>query len=556
MLEDMMSLARWYQKDATYAAFDFLFNRTGHSIIAMPGGTGKSWVIGFIVAGTFKLLQRPKVLMLTHVKTLIEQNLEKLKTIWSTAPVGIHSAGLKKRDVSNSIIYGGIKSVANTIEKEMKAHSSIPHEYRHFGKVDLIVIDECHLVSPKQMAKYAFVINTLTSINPNLRVVGLTATMYRLDQGLLTEPGGLFNDVCYNITDYDSYNTLLANGFLSPLISKKASVQINREQLSMSGYDYNQTEAGEAANEIMVQAMEETVYWGRTENRHSWMVFTSSIESCEYANDVLCRMGVNSAAMHSKAGDKHNDAVLKAYKNFEIQCVVNQNMLTTGVDHPAVDLIADLQSTNSTAKHVQKGSRGTRPFSWEYWTKQNCRYLGFAGNCESLGPINDPVLPRPPGKGKRTGDAPVKFCDICEYQNHPSARFCAACGAEFTFKTKIVSTASTALAMRLDEPIFEIMDVDYVYYQKHQKKNREGSPISKPCLKVMYRCNLVMITEWVFIEASNNSRAKSWWGERHSGEMPVTVDQALLMTNELRTPVRIKVDMAPKYPELVESEWF
>ncbi len=559
---------RWYQTKGVEAFFNYFnyfrnFNRKnyGDPILALPGGTGKSWLIGMIIQVIFQNFPNPKVMMLTHVKELIEQNAEKVFNLWETAPLGIYSAALKQRDIVNPIIYGGVQSVANEIKRFFD--SDLPNKLHpslwHFGWRDALFVDECHLISPNEATTYRWVIEKLREINPNMIVVGFTATPYRLGQGLLTEgDGSLFSDICYDITDFTSYNRLISEGFLAPLIGKKTGVQIDTSGLSKNRGEYNQNQAQKEVDKIMIKAAEETIYWGSGEDRKSWIVFTSGIENAEKFAAILQSYGVSAVASHSKIDPGLNDEYIRAFKNFEIQALVNNNKYTTGFDHPSIDLMVDLQPTTSTAKHVQKLSRMARPASG----KINGRYLGFAGNVESLGPINDPVIPKPPGKGG-SGDAPVKFCSDdennlgCGSQNHPSARFCECCGKEFLFKIKIKSFASVASPLKENKVIYEYHNVTTVLYSKHQKTTREGLALGPPSLKVRYICGLKSFNEWIPIEHPKTKHlVREWWVTRMKGDPPNTVDEALKIQSRLRMPKSIKVLVSEKYPRITGVEWF
>ncbi len=90
----------------------------------------------------------------------------------------------KKRDYDPSIVFCGIQSV------HKKASN--------FVKVDLVLIDEVHLVPRKTNTMYQRFLSNLKIMNPHMRVIGLTATPYRLDSGLLhTGKEALFDAVCF-----------------------------------------------------------------------------------------------------------------------------------------------------------------------------------------------------------------------------------------------------------------------------------------------------------------------------------------------------------------------
>ena len=174
----------------------------------MPTGTGKSLVIAGFLESIYRQYPMQKVLVLTHVKELIEQNCEKLLALWPTAPAGVFSAGLKRKDIHDRIIFAGIASIAKHAEK--------------FGCVHLVIIDEAHLVSPSEETMYHKFLAALRVVNPHIKVIGLTATPWRLGQGKITEDG-IFTDVCFDITSISAFNRLIQEGYLSPLIPRRTT---------------------------------------------------------------------------------------------------------------------------------------------------------------------------------------------------------------------------------------------------------------------------------------------------------------------------------------------
>ena len=160
-----MYTLRYYQSDCIYAIFDYFHKGgIGNPVCALPTGTGKSIIIAQFIKDVLSYWPNQRVMMLTHVKELIEQNAEKLLALWPTAPMGIFSAGLNRKESAMPLIFGGIQSVAKTIKKESNV----------FGYRDLLLIDEAHLLSPKEDTMYQYVINELLQTNPNLKVIGFT----------------------------------------------------------------------------------------------------------------------------------------------------------------------------------------------------------------------------------------------------------------------------------------------------------------------------------------------------------------------------------------------
>lgn len=544
---------RWYQDEAEFCIFDyFASGKTGNPVVAMPTGTGKSIVIANFIHHVLGYWPDQRVMMLTHVKELIEQNAEKLLMMWKTAPLGIYSAGLNSRDMIMPILFGGISSVANAIKKSLKTNDGLPFYRKHFGHRDLILIDECHLLSPKEDTMYQYVISELKKINPYLKVIGFTATPYRLKQGMIIEDDSLFTDLCYDVTDLESFNRLVLDGYISPLIAKPTATKIDISNVSLTAGDFNGKQLEEAVDkdEITYSAVKETIEYST--GRNSWLIFASSVKNSEHIAAMFQSFGVNAMAVHSKLSKAENDDRIQAFKKGKITALVNNNKLTTGFDHPQIDLISMLRPTMSPGLWVQMLGRGTRPFPG----KENCLVLDFAGNTLRLGPINDPVKPRKPGKGV-AGEAPIRICDSCGVYNHASARFCCNCGMEFLFKNKLFGTAGSEELLRNDSPIVEHLQVKKVIYNLHEKRDDNGNLKTPPSIKVSYFCGTKKYSEWVCLEHNGlaSKKARDWWRERHGEEPPVTTYEALKRVSELKIPKFIRVWINKQFPEILGHEY-
>lgn len=543
---------RWYQDEAERSIFDyFARGGTGNPVVAMPTGTGKSVVIANFVRRVCELWPTQRIMMLTHVKELISQNAERLKSIWPVAPLGVYSAGLNSRDMGAPVVFGGVQSVAPAIKRFLASEAGASGIRPHFGWRDLLLIDECHLLSPKDDTLYQYVISELTKINPNLRTVGFTATPYRLKQGMITD-GGVFTDICYNLTNVTSFNRLISEGFIAPLIPRPTNAAIDVSNVGVIAGEYNSKQLEESVNdETTLAGVREMVELGR--DRACWLVFAAGVDNAEKIAAMLNYLGVGAAAVHSQNTAKENDAIIEAFKSGEYRALVNANKLTTGFDHPPIDLIGMFRPTLSPGLWVQMLGRGTRPSPQT--GKANCLVLDFARNTERLGPINDPIIP---GRaGATQGSAPVRLCPECGVYNHASARVCISCGTEFTFETKLVKTAGTKSLLHGYQTVIETFPVSRVVYNLHMKRDTEGRLLSPPMIKVSYFAGLQRFNEFVMLEHSGYAGRKSrdWWRQRHSGEPPATTAQALQQIGELRSPRSIRVWVNKKYPEVLSCEW-
>ena len=537
---------RDYQIAAIHAIYNYFQNSNGNPIVAMPTGTGKSVVIGEFVRSVFAYFPNQRVMMLTHVKELIEQNLEKLLTLWPTAPAGVYSAGLDRKESRFPITFGGVATVAKASPDR-------------FGRIDLLLIDECHLLSPNEQTMYQVIIRGLREINPALKVVGFTATQYRLGLGLLTE-GGLFTDTCFNLTTLEEFNKLVAEGYLAPLIPKRTSMEYDVSRVKMSGGEFKQNELQEAVDhdELTYAAVKEICELGF--DRHHWLLFASGVEHADHVCQMLDSFGIPACSVHSKITSEQRTERIQGWYSGKYRAAVNNNVLTTGIDFPGIDLIGMLRPTSSPGLWVQMLGRGTRPVyapgrdlettqgrlqAMAESFKHNCLVLDFAGNTRRLGPINDPVIPKRKGKGG--GVAPVKVCEACGVYNHAAARFCFHCGAEFPRELKIRGEAHTDEVMASGIPQVEVFKVDRVTYTEH----RGNSGITS--MKVSYFCGLRMFQEYVCFEHNGFPRHKAheWWAERSYEEPPERVEDAVYLMHDLKVPTHIRVWMKKQRPEVL-----
>lgn len=530
---------RSYQTEAISCIWEYFKEKKGNPIVAMPTGTGKSVVIAGFAKSVYQAYPTTKIMAITHVKELIEQNYKKFIELWPGAPAGIYSAGLKKKDTQQKMIFCGIGSVVN------KAHL--------FGFVDIVIVDECDLISPNDETMYQRLFAALRLINPKLKIVGFTATPWRLGSGHLTEEGGVFTDVCFDITNVASFNRLIAEGYLCPVIPKKTELLIDVDGVKLRGGEFIESELQIAVDREEITRSALTEAYQLREERHHWLIFASGIEHAKHICDMLNDMGVSCTIVHSKLSADERDKNILDFREGRVTAIVNNNVLTTGFDSPWVDLILSLRPTASSRLWVQMIGRGTRP----YPGKTNCLVLDFARNAKRLGPINDPVIPNK--RGQKGGEAPIKTCPVCNSYVHASLRFCDGffnngikCTHEFIFETKLKPTASTDELITGDMPVMQTFKIEHINFMPHRK---EGRP---PMMKVSYYCGYRMFEEYVCVEHEGfaGRKAREWLRARFNGAtLPATTAEAIELAQNYKVPTHIRIWINKKYPEIMGFCW-
>ena len=400
---------RSYQTKAIEQLYDwFSHNSTGNPVINMPGGSGKSVVIASIAKDAVQNWPGTKVLMLVHSRELVAQNADKLRKLWPNAPIGIYSASLNKRQLGEPITYAGIQSVHS------KAHL--------IGYQDIVIVDEAHAISHTETGTYRKLLADLTAINPALRIIGFSASPYRLGHGMITEgEDALFKAIIEPVT----IEELIYHGHLVPLRSKLTNHRLDAKGLHKRGGDYIASEMEKRFNTDDHNTQIAAEIASLAHDRKHWLIFCSGVAHAEAFSNSLNQIGITSHWLTANDPPSIRDAKLKDFESGQVRAMCNVGILTTGYDFPALDCIAFLRATQSPGLYLQCAVRGMRP----YPDKKDCLVLDFAGVVQTHGPITGVKAPEKTGDGN--GEMPVKVCNNCHELCALSVRQCPVCGTEF-----------------------------------------------------------------------------------------------------------------------------
>lgn len=517
-----MLTLRPYQQAAITAIYGYFQTHTGNPLVVIPTAGGKSLVMASFIEGVLKAWPDQRILIVTHVRELIAQNHAEMIGLWPEAPAGIYSAGLGKREAQARILFAGIQSIHRRAGE--------------IGHADLVLIDEAHLIPGKSSTMYRRFLDALKAINPALTVIGLTATPFRLDCGMLHEgQNALFTDIAYEAP----IRELIDAGYLSPLVSKQPATRLDVSKVGSRAGDFIARDLAAAVDQdaITRAAVTEIIAHGR--DRKSWLAFCSGVEHACHVAEEFGRQGIRCRTIFGDTPKDERDAILAAFKRGEIRALASMGVLTTGFNAPGVDLIALLRPTQSAGLYVQMVGRGTRLASG----KENCLVLDFAGNVRRHGPI-DLVRPKRPGDGGG-GEAPTKVCPDCDSIIALSATECPDCG--YVLPAREVKIAPTAATLPVLSPKQQWLPVTGVSYSCHDKAG------GRPSLKVTYSSGLATYSEWVCLEHQGYARQKAaeWWRKRAPGcPVPLSVDEALAQTSRLAHPSDISVRPSGRYLEI------
>src|SRR5882672_2913528 len=387
---------RGYQREAIDGLYTWFASKEGNPLLVLPTAAGKSVIQAKFTHEAIDLYPSTRVLLVSHVKELLEQNTHKLLKIWPEAPIGIYSAGLGSRDVGYQITVAGIQSVHRRAAE--------------LGAFDLVMVDECHLIPPAGDGMYRRFMVEQRALNPKVKVIGMTATPYRLKTGRLDSGDEkLFVGVAYEVT----VRRLIDEGFLSNLISKRGLVTPDLSGVGTRGGEFIPDQLNDAMDKGALTTAAADEIEKLCKDRRSWIIFCSGVEHAHHVRDEFRRRGYAAQTVTGDTPDRERADTLAKFKSGDIRVLTNCDVLTTGFDAPPIDALIMLRPTKSAGLYVQIVGRGMR-LSPETG-KKNCLVLDFAGNIERHGPIDQVQVRDRPGPGEPgvTG-APVKACPECQ----------------------------------------------------------------------------------------------------------------------------------------------
>jgi len=523
---------RPYQRESIDATYQHWEAGGGDSLIVIPTGGGKSLIIAQLLKELRHDYPLMRICIVTHVKELIAQNYMEFIKIWPDAHAGIHSAGIGRRDTHHPILFCGIQSVWNKADM--------------LGKFDLILVDEAHLISRKAESMYGKFFKSLREIYPDMRILGLTATPYRLDSGRLDKGDDkMFDEIVYeaNVSD------LIEQGYLSQLISKATKAEINVTGVHRRGGEFIASELEQAAmaNDLVRRAAEEIV--ARGQDRKAWLCFCAGVDHAIAMRDALRELGVNAEEIDGETPKEQRDRLIRNFRDGHIKCLTSVNVLSIGFNVPHVDLIALLRPTESAGLYIQQVGRGFRKATG----KENCLVLDFAGNVRKHGPVNMVVGK---DKSKKAGDVeeekqtPCKECPYCNTYIPIATRTCPYCEYEWPVKEEPKHAPKPEdvdiLSKSKDAGLMPVLDIEYGVH------NKIGKPPTLVVKYVIQNGRAVDVRQWLCFSHPVGSfpyqkAFQYWMAAGGKSPVPVSAREAFERYHELRRPVTAYIAKEDKY---------
>lgn len=517
--------------------------------ILLMAGTGAGKTIFFCTLIQRLLEKWPglRIAILAHRGLLVTQALLKLIKVWpeGKGKIGIASRSVNSRvNVNAPVTIGTIQTLISRTEKT--------------APFDIIIIDEVHRVAPKNTkSQYQSFLKTMTQYNQNVRVIGLTATPFRLGHGYIystmCRPGkeNWFPHLHYRV----GIKELQEKGFLCEYRAKEVvNIESDLKTISVSG-DYNIGELSDIMSQNQQLGSALHAFETYAADRKHILIFCVTIEHAEKLKELFAEK-YKTACIHSKMPKGQCDMILREFEAGRIRIVCNVGMLTEGWDSPAVDCILMCRPTKSAALYVQMAGRGLRPHK----DKTDVLILDLANNCREHGDPNNPEIPIPNRQSKKT-EAILKACPKCFELMPVAAKICKGCGYQWPVEIIEENGSPEMQDIKWGEAIENKpfnMDVKYVEISEHISK--KGNRMVKVSLSNDSFINRMEVNEFMMFDPDSHpfarGKAIQTWISLVKTEPPRNVDEALDRHGELEMSIPPQIQVIEDGRWLKVYKWY
>lgn len=422
--------ARDYQRSAHDAVADE-WEQVCSTLVTMPTGTGKTVLFSLII-NTMIEKTKKRVMVIAHREELIWQARKKIESI-TDLECSIEMGNLS----ASPTLFGSTPVVVSTIQTQ-NSKDGMRKRMGRFKPADfcLLVIDEAH---HSTSASYRNLINYFKVNNPDIKILGVTATPDRSDEEAL---GQIFDSVAFDYEILDAIH----DGWLVPIEQQFVSTTIDWSEIRTTAGDLN------GADLAAVMEAEENMQMvaGATIDiikERPTIIFTASVKQAETVSNILNRHRAGMSAW--VCGETNKDErrqINSRFESGEIQVLCNCGVYTEGYDNPIISCVVMARPTKSRSLYAQMGGRGTRPLpglvdgvdnrdarkaAIQESKKPACLIVDFVGNsgrhklmstADILGgKVSEEAINRAIAKAKKSGDS-VRMADLLDEEVELMAR--------------------------------------------------------------------------------------------------------------------------------------
>ncbi len=501
-------------------------------------------------------------LILAHKRELVEQFLKAFvtKTDIPAKDIGICCAGLNKKQTNKRLTIGTVQTFVGQIDD-------------YYG-CDLLVVDECHKVFIGTNSQYDQIIDKLRNKTPNMRLLGLTASPFRMGSGFIygqrCRPGtiNLFSKINHKIT----YAELLEKNYLMPLFGEIAfdqQLKADLETVDKSG-DYVLDQLGKVmTQEVHINTAVQAIKEYADGYKHL-CVFACTIEHAEQLNDAINEEFPGEVTtVHSKLMPIERMANMTAWRGGSKRIITSVNILVEGFDFPALDCLVMVRPTESTGLFLQAIGRVLRISEG----KEKALLIDLTTNTEKFSTDLDnmkviiPKVAQDAGKNKNE-----KYCPECDEKIHIVCKACPKCGHEWTAEEneKIIAKQMPELKKVLfrkkktENPFpailpewYEVTDMDVKIHTSKKNKKKLGQII------LYYEDSFSefqdsFVSIWFcmpdFYEGYAVDKARITWKQFSDFPFPENIEKFIKIRdmNYIRMPTKVLLDHNEQWPSIKE----
>ncbi len=407
----------------------------GNTLGVAVVGFGKSYSLSIVIDKMIKNHNAKKVIVLQHRTELKEQNRDKFNIATENNYTTSFVQGAKK-DFSKQVVFGMIQTVGRNL-------NTLP-------AFDLCVIDETHRVMSKQ---YLEVIKKLKELNPNVKLLGVTATPNRGDgKGL----GKVFS----NVADVVSIEETIRAGNLVP--PRTYSIDMGQIADLMNvrkiAGEYDQEEVAEALGGVEITAGI-IKHWKELAFTRKTIAFCPTVDYAIKLQAHFEQAGIETALVHGGLSKKNRKIEINSYENGTAKIMFNVAVFTEGYDYPPTSCILLMRQSSYQGTMVQMIGRGLRTVNEneypEHKNKSDCIVLDFGLSTSLHGSLEDKVNLE--DRKKEELEVEEKQCPECYGFIPIRSKICPLCGFKEEKKLQIIKEE---LKLPVDFNLVEVNLID------------------------------------------------------------------------------------------------
>ena len=348
----MMDYNEFCQKDITLRDYQQLakeeifskWNLVDNILYQMPTGTGKTRLFTSIIRDINIWGLRHdinyRILIIAHRSELIEQSSRSLDKY--RIKHGVLAGTMKdKRDLTQAIQVASIQTITHP------ANQCLIDDL----KFDFIIIDEAHHAVANSYQK-------LWDYCPDAKKLGVTATPWRMNNSGFAQ---IFDAYIpsMSIKDFIQKGWLATYQYYSIPVSSELvkSIESIRE-FDIEG-DYKNSALVEVCDTSKIRAQLYDSYEKNVLGKKG-IIYSISREHSEHICLQYRSRGVTIENIDSKTPAKIREKVIQAFRDGEIDIIVNVDIFSEGFDCPDIEFIQLARPTKSLVKYIQQVGRGLR----------------------------------------------------------------------------------------------------------------------------------------------------------------------------------------------------